>query len=282
MAILLSTTPSMAITTTTATTTTKKDMVVPVSNSVADDPTLNNNNNNTASTSTTSTSQTTCVTALENNTDANFEFDSMEEALEDFRQGKFLVVMDDESRENEGDLIISAANITTEQMAWFIKVTSGFVCICLPGERLDELELPMMVTHNTETFKTAYTITVDYAFGTTTGISAHDRALTARKLAQGAPAHEFNRPGHLVPLRAREGGTLIRKGHTEASVDLCRLTDLPPAGLVCELVNDDLLGTMARRNDCRAFANKHKLKMVSVEMIAEYRRKVESERAASS
>ncbi len=112
----------MAITTTTATTTTKKDMVVPVSNSIADDPTLNNNNNTTASTS--STSQTSCVTALENNnTDANFEFDSMEQALEDFRQGKFLVVMDDESRENEGDLIISAANITTEQMAWFIKVT---------------------------------------------------------------------------------------------------------------------------------------------------------------
>jgi len=192
-----------------------------------------------------------------------------------------LVVMDDESRENEGDLIISAANITTEQMAWFIKVTSGFVCICLPAERLDELQLPLMVTHNTETFKTAYTITVDYAFGTTTGISAHDRALTARRIAQGAPANEFNRPGHLVPLRAREGGTLIRKGHTEAAVDLCKLTGLPPAGLVCELVNDDLQGTMARRNDCRAFANKHGLKMITVEMIAEYKQKVESERVAS-
>ncbi|KAF8329474.1 3,4-dihydroxy-2-butanone 4-phosphate synthase-domain-containing protein [Cantharellus anzutake] len=222
-------------------------------------------------------SSSTTLSSSSSNADESFTFDTMEEALEAFKRGEFLVVMDDEARENEGDLIISAANITTEQMAWFIKVTSGFICISLPGERLDELELPMMVAHNMETFKTAYTITVDYAIGTTTGISAHDRALTARKLAQGAPAHEFNRPGHLVPLRAREGGTLTRKGHTEAAVDLCRLTGSSSAGLLCELVNDDPQGTMARRNDCRAFANKYGLKMISVEMIAEYkRRKMES------
>jgi len=151
---------------------------------------------------------------------------------------------------------------------------SGFVCIALPGDRLEELQLPMMVTNNTEHYKTAYTITVDYAHGTTTGISAHDRALTARKLAEGAPANEFTRPGHLVPLRARDGGVLTRRGHTESAVDLCLLTRLPPAGLLCELVNDDALGTMARRDDCRAFADKHGIKMISVEMIVEARRRL--------
>jgi len=199
-----------------------------------------------------------------------FAFDSMEDALAAFRQGEFVVVMDDESRENEGDLIIAADAITTEKMAWFIKVTSGYICIAMPGEALERLDLPLMVAHNTETFRTAYTITVDYSIGTTTGISAHDRALTARKLAKGAPAHEFTRPGHMVPLRARDGGVLTRKGHTESAVDLCRLTGRAHAGLLCELVNDDPQGTMARRDDCRKFANKHGLKMISVEMIANY------------
>jgi len=205
-----------------------------------------------------------------------FAFDPMDAALSAFKSGQFLLVMDDEGRENEGDLIIAASGITTEKMAWFIKVTSGYICLALPGERLEELELPMMVANNTEHYKTAYTVTVDYAHGTTTGISAHDRALTARKIAAGAPASEFSRPGHMVPLRARDGGTLVRKGHTESAVDLCRLTGLPPAGLLCELVNDDEQGTMARRDDCRAFANKHSIKMISVDMIANLRSQLET------
>jgi len=198
-------------------------------------------------------------------------FDPMQDALDAFARGEFLVVMDDENRENEGDLIIAASHITTEKMAWFIKHTSGYICISLPPERLEELQLPLMVPENTERHRTAYTITADYKHGTTTGISAHDRALTARKMASGGKAEDFNRPGHMVPLRARPGGVLTRKGHTESAIDLCRLTNLPPAGLLCELVNDDLFGSMARRDDCRAFANQWGLKMISVEMIVKRR-----------
>ncbi|KZT52983.1 3,4-dihydroxy-2-butanone 4-phosphate synthase [Calocera cornea HHB12733] len=199
-------------------------------------------------------------------------FDPMPDALAAFARGEFLVVMDDESRENEGDLIVPAAHITTEQMAWFIKHSSGYICISLPGERLDELALPLMVPLNEERHKTAYTITADYKHGTSTGISAHDRALTARMMAQGGTAEDFNRPGHMVPLRAREGGVLTRKGHTESALDLCYLTSQPPAGLLCELVNDDPQGSMARRDDCRAFADRWGLNMISVEMIARWRR----------
>ncbi|KZP01659.1 3,4-dihydroxy-2-butanone 4-phosphate synthase [Calocera viscosa TUFC12733] len=199
-------------------------------------------------------------------------FDPMPEALAAFSRGEFLVVMDDEDRENEGDLIVPAHAITTEKMAWFIKHSSGYICISLPGERLDELQLPLMVPQNEERHRTAYTITADYKYGTSTGISAHDRALTARKMAQGGTAEDFNRPGHMVPLRAREGGVLTRKGHTESALDLCLLTGQPAAGLLCELVNDDEQGSMARRDDCRAFADRWGLKMISVEMIAKWRR----------
>jgi len=201
-----------------------------------------------------------------------FAFDPIEDALTAFEHGEFLVVMDDEGRENEGDLIIAASKITTEKMAWFIKHTSGYVCIALPEQRLAALEIPMMVPDNTERHRTAYTVTVDYKYGTTTGISAHDRALTARQLAsEGAKPDDFTRPGHMVPLRSRPGGVLTRRGHTESATDLCQLTGLPPAGLLCELVNDDAQGTMARRDDCRAFANRWGLKMISVEMIAKCR-----------
>jgi len=197
----------------------------------------------------------------------------MEDALAAFARGEFLVVMDDENRENEGDLITAASLCTTEKMAWMIKHTSGYICIALPGERLEQLEIPMMFPENQERHRTAYAVTVDHKTGTSTGISAHDRALTARALAspQSSPA-TFTRPGHMVPLRAREGGTLTRKGHTEASVDLCLLSDLPRAGILCELVNDDEEGSMARRDDCRAFADRWGLKMISVDMLAEWRR----------
>nr|GAT45194.1 GTP cyclohydrolase II [Mycena chlorophos] len=202
-----------------------------------------------------------------------FAFDSMEDALAAFAAGEFLVVMDDENRENEGDLIISAAHCTTEKMAWMIKHTSGYICIALPGDRLEELDIPLMVPQNQERHRTAYTVTVDYKHGTTTGISAGDRSRTVRALASASTtAADFNRPGHMVPLRAVEGGVLVRKGHTESGVDLCRLTGQPPAGVLCELVNDDAEGTMARRDDCRAFADRFGLKMISVEMLAEWRR----------
>ncbi|KZV98732.1 3,4-dihydroxy-2-butanone 4-phosphate synthase [Exidia glandulosa HHB12029] len=201
-----------------------------------------------------------------------FAFDPIEDALAAFGRGEFLVVMDDEGRENEGDLIISAANVTTQQMAWMIKHTSGYICIPLLGDRLEELEIPMMVPNNTERHRTAYTVTVDYKHDTTTGISAHDRALTARQLASpSAKPDDFNRPGHMVPLRARSGGVLERRGHTEAAIDLCRLTGLPPAGLLCEIVNDDAMGSMARRDDCRAFADRWGLKMISIDQLAQYR-----------
>ncbi|KAF7983398.1 hypothetical protein HWV62_22417 [Athelia sp. TMB] len=201
-----------------------------------------------------------------------FAFDPLEDALAAFARGEFLVVMDDESRENEGDLIIAGALCTTEQMAWMVKHTSGYICIALPGERLDALEIPMMFPDNQDPHRTAYAVTVDYKNGTTTGISAHDRALTARALATSTSPADFTRPGHLVPLRARAGGTLARRGHTECGVDLCALAGLPAAGLLCELVNDDAAGSMARRDDCRRFADRWGLKMVSVEMIAGWRR----------
>ncbi|KZS94574.1 hypothetical protein SISNIDRAFT_478306 [Sistotremastrum niveocremeum HHB9708] len=209
--------------------------------------------------------------------DDSFAFDPIQDALAAFARGEFLVVMDDEGRENEGDLICSAALCTTEKMAFLIKHSSGFVCISLPPARLEALEVPMMLPTNTDRHRTAYTVTVDYKHGTTTGISAHDRALTARKLASSdSSPDDFSRPGHLVPLRAREGGVLTRRGHTEAALDLCHVTNLPPAGLLCELVNDDAQGTMARRDDCRAFAQRWGLKMISIEMLAQYRTQLEA------
>ncbi|KAK2463659.1 hypothetical protein APHAL10511_004410 [Amanita phalloides] len=202
-----------------------------------------------------------------------FAFDPMADALAAFAAGEFVIVMDDKDRENEGDLIISAAHCTTEKMAWMIKHTSGYICIALPGKRLEELNIPMMVEDNQDPRRTAYGVTVDYKHGTSTGISAHDRALTARALASpNSVAADFIRPGHLVPLRAREGGVLTRKGHTESAVDLCLVAGQFPAGILCEIVNDDARGTMARRDDCRAFADRHGIKMISVDMIAQWRK----------
>ncbi|KAJ3895235.1 3,4-dihydroxy-2-butanone 4-phosphate synthase-domain-containing protein [Lentinula edodes] len=209
-----------------------------------------------------------------------FSFDSIEDALQAYKEGEFLVVMDDENRENEGDLIIAGCHCTTEKMAWMIRHTSGFICVSLPGERLAELDLPMMVSEeNQDPHRTAYTISTDYRHGTTTGISAHDRALTAFALSSSSSvSSDFTRPGHVMPLRTRSGGVLTRRGHTEAGVDLCKLTGLPEAGALCELVNDldeDINGGMMRRDQCREFADKWGVKMISIEMLAEYRRKLE-------
>ncbi|EIM86421.1 uncharacterized protein STEHIDRAFT_78886 [Stereum hirsutum FP-91666 SS1] len=212
-----------------------------------------------------------------------FEFDDIKDAMAAFAMGEFLVVMDDENRENEGDLIVAADGVTTEQMAWMIKHTSGYICIALPEETLEDLEIPMMVEHNEDRNRTAYTVTVDYKHGTTTGISAHDRALTARALAHPATIPtDFSRPGHLVPLRAHPNGVLSRRGHTEAGLDLCELTGHEPAGLLCEIVNDDEEGTMARRDECRAFADRWGVKMISIQMLVEWRERKEREERAKS
>lgn len=186
-------------------------------------------------------------------------------------------MLDDCDRENEGDLVVSAAAISTQLMAWIIKHSSGYVCIALPGERLDELAIPLMIEANTEKHKTAYTHTVDYKYNTSTGISAHDRALTATKLSdRTSRAEDFTRPGHMVPLRAREGGVLARRGHTEAAIDLCKLAGLPPAGVICELVKPDCpLGSMARRDDCHRFARQWKLKIITIEDLVQYIRKLD-------
>ncbi|GAA5862438.1 hypothetical protein JCM1840_004181 [Sporobolomyces johnsonii] len=206
--------------------------------------------------------------------DAPIQLDSVESAIAAIKAGEFVVVVDDMDRENEGDLICAAASITQQQMAWLIRHSSGYICICLPAQRLAELDIKMMVDDNQETHRTAYTVTCDYKHGTTTGISAHDRALTARKLADPTTTKEdFTRPGHLVPLRAVPGGVLERRGHTESSVDLCRLAGLPEAGVICELVKpDDPNGDMARRDDCFAFARQWGLKMISIEQLEQYRR----------
>jgi len=197
-------------------------------------------------------------------------FDSIAEALESFRKGEFVVVLDDESRENEGDLIASAQDMTTERMAFLVKHSSGYVCVPISEQIANELDLPLMVPELQDRHKTAYTVTVDAYEGTTTGISAHDRAYTARKLASASSnPSTFNRPGHILPLRARDGGVVVRRGHTEAAVDLCRLTGKRPAGVICELVREDD-GMMARRDDCLAFAQKHGLKTITIDALVEY------------
>ncbi|RIA95283.1 3,4-dihydroxy-2-butanone 4-phosphate synthase [Glomus cerebriforme] len=214
---------------------------------------------------------TTNISKALNRKSNKIRFDSIPDALADFAQGKFVLVVDNEERENEGDLIIAAEKITTEKMAFMVRYTSGLICVPTIPERLDQLKLPLMVPDNTEKMKTAYTISVDYKHKTTTGISAHDRALTARSLANPSitDPNDFNRPGHIFPLRYTQGGVLKRVGHTEASVDLCKLANLSPVGVICELVKDD--GLMARRDDCRSFADKHGLKLITIADLVQYR-----------
>ncbi len=197
-------------------------------------------------------------------------FARIEEAVEAIRAGRMVIVVDDEDRENEGDLIMAAEHATTEQVAFMVRHTSGVLCVPMSGERLDALELPLMVQANTESMRTAYTITVD-AKGVGTGISAADRALTARALADpGTLPGDLHRPGHIFPLRAREGGVLKRAGHTEAGVDLANLAGLKPVALLAEVVNED--GSMARLPDLEIFAQEHGLLMTSIADLIDYRR----------
>ncbi len=198
-------------------------------------------------------------------------FAPIPEAIDAIRRGEIVVVVDDEDRENEGDLIMAAEAATPEKVAFFVRHTSGVICVALTGERCDALGLPLMVADNTEYQRTAFTHTVDYRHGTTTGISASDRTATIRALADsGVSWADFNRPGHLFPLRARDGGVLKRAGHTEAAVDLAGMAGLEPAGALCEIVNDD--GTMARVPDLAVFAAEHDLLMISIADLIRYRR----------
>src|SRR4051794_19766564 len=200
-------------------------------------------------------------------------FDTVESAIDAMKRGEFVVVVDDEDRENEGDLIIAAEKMTPDKMAFMIRYTSGVICLPLEGDRLDELQLPLMVSgnENTEGQRTAFTVSVDARIGTTTGISAADRCATVLALIndQTSPA-DLARPGHIFPLRYREGGVLKRAGHTEAAVDLARLAGGYPSGVLAEIVNDD--GTMQRRPDLEQFATEHGLVLVTIADLIRFRR----------
>jgi 3,4-dihydroxy 2-butanone 4-phosphate synthase / GTP cyclohydrolase II len=200
---------------------------------------------------------------------------TIDEAVAAIAAGRMVVVVDDEDRENEGDLIVAAEHATPEVMAFFVRHTSGLICASITSDRADELDLPLMVARNTESQRTAFTVTVDYRKGTTTGISATDRSLTARALVDpGTRPDDLTRPGHLHVLRARDGGVLKRAGHTEAAVDLARLAGLDPAGVLCEVVTDDGLG-MARLPDLEAFAARHDLLLVTIADLIRHRRQTE-------
>jgi len=202
-------------------------------------------------------------------------FSTIEEAVAAVGRGEIVVVVDDEDRENEGDLIMAAEHATPEKIAFFVKHTSGLICAPVTSQRADELSLPLMVAHNTESQRTAFTVTVDYRHGTTTGISAFDRAKTIRSLIDpGTRPDDLTRPGHIHVLRARDGGVLKRAGHTEAAVDLARMAGLYPAGVLCELVTADGMG-MARLPELELFATRHDLCLISIADLIRYRRQRE-------
>ncbi|MGQ0630543.1 MAG: bifunctional 3,4-dihydroxy-2-butanone-4-phosphate synthase/GTP cyclohydrolase II [Sporichthyaceae bacterium] len=203
-----------------------------------------------------------------------FAFDSIERAIADIAAGKMVIVVDDEDRENEGDLIFAASKATPALLAFMIRHTSGVVCVPMVGKDLDRLGLPPMTMVNEDRKQTAYSISVDARDGVSTGISARDRSRTIRVLVDSATEPwELTRPGHVFPLRAVEGGVLRRPGHTEASVDLARLAGLPPAGVICEVVNED--GSMSRLPDLITFAAEHDLALISIADLISYRRRVE-------
>ncbi|QCJ00240.1 3,4-dihydroxy-2-butanone-4-phosphate synthase [Agrobacterium larrymoorei] len=193
----------------------------------------------------------------------------IEDAIAAISRGEMVIVVDDEDRENEGDIIAASETITPGQIAFMMNHARGLICVAMEGERLDELELPLMVPRNTEFHKTAFTVSVDYIPGTTTGISAHDRAKTVQALVtKGTKPDDFARPGHIFPLRANPKGVLGRTGHTEAAVDLCRLAGKAPSGTICEVANDD--GTMARLPDLETFADRHGLLLVTIKDLVDY------------
>jgi 3,4-dihydroxy 2-butanone 4-phosphate synthase/GTP cyclohydrolase II len=211
------------------------------------------------------------------------DFNDIEETFEAIKNGEMVIIVDDEDRENEGDLVMAAEKITPEAINFMAKNGRGLICLSATGERLDELRLCPMISGSTAHLSTAYTVSIDAKDKTSTGISAYDRALTIKTFIDSdSKPEDFMKPGHVFPLRAREGGVLVRAGHTEASIDLAKLAGLYPAGVVCEIMNDD--GTMARVPDLMAFAEKFGLKIATVADLILYRRKNEKlvRRAASA
>jgi len=199
---------------------------------------------------------------------------TIEEALEDFREGKMVIIVDDADRENEGDLCIAAEKVTPEAINFMAKYGRGLICLSLTEEQCEKLKLPLMVpeAHSDALHGTAFTVSIDARYGVTTGISAHDRAKTIlTAIADDAKPEDLVRPGHVFPLRARRGGVLVRAGHTEASVDLARLAGLKPAAVICEIMKDD--GTMARLSDLMLFAKEHGLKIITIADLIKYRLK---------
>jgi 3,4-dihydroxy 2-butanone 4-phosphate synthase len=187
----------------------------------------------------------------------------IEDALEALALGRMIVVVDDEDRENEGDIIAASQSVTAETIAFMMNHARGLICVAMEGDRLDALDIPLMVPRNTESHKTAFTVSVDYIPGTTTGISASDRAATVRALVDPqAQPDDFARPGHIFPLRAHPNGVVARPGHTEAAVDLCRLAGLEPSGVICEVAKED--GTMARLPDLLEFAARHEMPLITI------------------
>lgn len=201
-------------------------------------------------------------------------FNTIEEALEDIRQGKMIVVVDDEDRENEGDLLMAAEKVTPEAINFMATYGRGLICTPMQAKRCEELDLRAMVSQNTDSHETAFTVSVDAKGKTTTGISAHERSATIQVLLDPdtQPA-DLNRPGHIFPLKAKDGGVLRRAGHTEAAVDLAQLAGLYPAGVICEIMKED--GTMARVPELKEFAAKHQLKLVTIADLITYRRRTE-------
>ena len=195
---------------------------------------------------------------------------TVEEAIEEYRNGRFVIIIDDEDRENEGDLTIPAQFATPEAINFMARYGRGLVCVPMTGERLEQLHIPMMVSHNDSHFGTPFSVSVEARSGVTTGISAADRARTTQVLIDPKTRpNDLVMPGHIFPLRAREGGVLVRAGQTEATVDLCKMAGLYPAGVLCEIMNDD--GTMSRLPELRRFARKHALKIISVTQLIQYR-----------
>lgn len=211
-------------------------------------------------------------------TPGKFKFATIEAAVKDIKKGKMIIVVDDPNRENEGDLVCSAKKVTPQIINFMTKFGRGLVCVPVKGDRLDKLEIKTVekkhgvISH--DKISCAFTESVDYKNGTSTGISAYDRAKTIRAIADGtSKPSDFERPGHIFPLRYKEGGVLVRAGHTEASVDLALLAGLDGSAVICEIMNDD--GTMARLPDLLIFAKKHKLKIITVEELIKYRRTTE-------
>ncbi|MCV2525832.1 MAG: 3,4-dihydroxy-2-butanone-4-phosphate synthase [Candidatus Lightella neohaematopini] len=192
-------------------------------------------------------------------------------AINSFKNGNGVLIIDDEDRENEGDIVFSAENITIEQMAFTIRYGSGIVCLCLTEERRKQLDLNMMVKNNNSRYQTAFTVTIEAAYGVTTGVSAADRVTTIKAaIKDNAKPSDLNRPGHVFPLLAKTGGVLSRRGHTEATIDLTILAGLKPFGVLCEVINED--GTMARTLDIVNFANKFNIPVITIADLVNYRK----------